>query len=103
MDNIKVNDIIILDIKMAQDIIGELKQQTDEFSSHQFIEKFAFYHESAYIDLLHLHKDNHAFQYTHAQIARFLSENQSALGITKTTRDDSINVFGHKTEVQFWR
>ena len=64
----------------------EEKKAEREFSSHTFIEKYAYHHEKAYIDMLHAHKNNSAFQTVHREIGRFLSENQEDLGIEKSAR-----------------
>lgn len=80
----------------------EEKKAEREFSSHTFIEKYAYHHEKAYIDMLHAHKNNSAFQTVHREIGRFLSENQEDLGIEKSARKKNLNVFGHETEVQHW-
>ncbi len=74
----------------------------NEFNSHQFIEKFAYNYERVYITWLYNNIDKRAFQTVHSQIARFLSENKEALHIAKINRDDNVNVFGNKTDVQFW-
>lgn len=90
----------MLTITEATDIIKKLAK---EFSSHTFIETYACYHEEEYIDMLHAHKNNHAFQTVHSKIGRFLSDNQEALNIEKLHRKENLNVFGHETEVQFWK
>lgn len=80
----------------------EKKKAEREFSSHTFIEKYAYRHEKLYIEMLYAHKNNKAFQTIHRQIGRFLSDNKDDLGIEKSKREKNLNVFGHETEVQFW-
>jgi hypothetical protein len=88
-----------MNLKESKEIVEELGTN---FSSHDFIEKFAFYHEEAYIGMLYACKGKHAFQTVHAQIGRFLSDNKIQLNIKKTERKENKNVFGNETEVQFW-
>lgn len=80
----------------------EKKRAEREFSSHTFIEKYAYHHEKIYIEMLCAHKNNKAFQTVHRKIGRFLSDNKDDLGIEKSERKKNLNVFGHETEVQFW-
>lgn len=80
----------------------EKKKAEREFSSHTFIEKYAYHHEKIYIEMLCAHKNNKAFQTVHRKIGRFLSDNKDDLGIEKSERKKKLNVFGHETEVQFW-
>lgn len=100
--------MITLTKEQAKFIIQELKKDLkekskDEFNSHEFIEKYAYHYEEEYIDLLYDHKKNHAFQTVHRQIGHFLSKNMEALSIEKTMRKENLNIFGHETEVQFWK
>lgn len=95
-------------ITAAKAIIEELqeklaKEMKEEFSSHEFIEKYAYRYEEEYVERLYQHKKDHAFQTVHRQIGRFLSENQEKLGIEKTQRKENLNVFGNETEVQYWK
>lgn len=98
----------MIPITAAKAIIEELqkklvKEMKEEFSSHEFIEKYAYRYEEEYIERLYKHKKDHAFQTVHRQIGRFLSENQEKLGIEKTQRKENLNVFGNETEVQYWK
>lgn len=90
--------------EQAKFIIQELKKDLkEEFNSHEFIEKYAYHYEEEYIDLLYDHKKNHAFQTVHRQIGSFLSNNTEYLCIEKTMKKKNLNIFGHETEVQFWK
>ena len=89
-----------LTIDEALAIIEELE---DYFSSHEFIEGYAYHHEEEYINMLCEHKGDKAFQKVHAQLARFLIEHKDELRILKMPRKGSVNVFGNITEVQFWQ
>lgn len=83
--------------------IDEVKKELkDGFSSHHFIEKYAWLNEEEYVEMLYQHKANKPFRTVHATMAGFLSEHADELGIQKTERKESINIFGHETEVQWW-
>lgn len=86
--------------KVAEDL---QKESVTEFSSHRFIEKYAWLHEEEYVEMLYGHKSQQPFRTVHAAIARFLADNASELGIRKTGRQESLNIFGHETEVQWWK
>lgn len=81
-------------------IISRLKA---EFTSHDFLKKFAKEFEEQYIEFLNIYKGNGAFQTVHSQIALFLSENEITLGIIKTNKEKSENIFGEEDYVQGWR
>lgn len=53
-----------------------------EFTSHDFIKKFLEKYEDDYRDIFSVK----TLQTTHAQLARLLSENAKALGITKSEK-----------------
>lgn len=85
--------MITLTKEQAKFIIQKLEKDLKEKSKEEFNSH----------DLLYDHKKNHAFQTVHRQIGGFLSENMEALGIEKTIRKENLNIFGHETEVQFWK
>lgn len=91
-------------INLVQQIIDELPPT---FDSHDFIDRFRYRFESDYIDFLYQERkppgERGAFKKVHGRIARFLSTNASALGIEKTTRPETRNIFGNETENQGWR
>lgn len=96
----KINDYLKTHIGDIHEIINDMN---DEFSSHDFIEKFAQKHESNYIDMLkEYQKTQNAFQTIHSMIAKFLSINQSSLNIKKSLRGTSENVFGNEDVIQWW-
>jgi len=77
-----------------------------EFSSHDFIEKFSAKFEYNYINMLNLYhkeKDGKAFQTVHKMIAKFLSLNKVRLGIEKTKVKGSENVHGNNSNVHWWK
>jgi tRNA nucleotidyltransferase/poly(A) polymerase len=85
------------------DIISNLKKDV-EFSSHDFIEKFAQQHEEDYIEMLvKYQRTGNAFQTVHSLIAKYLSLNMTTLRIDKTERKVSENVFGSADIVQWWK
>lgn len=73
----------------------------EEFSSHDFIEKFAQQFEDDYIEMLvNYQKTGTAFQTVHSMIAKHLSQNMPALNIEKIPRKGSENVFGSIDVIQ---
>jgi hypothetical protein len=82
-----------------RNIISDL---SDDFSSHDFIEKFSKKYESEYIDMLVSYKGRDAFKSVHVQIARFLSYNMGDLGIAKSKKGPSEHVFGEIDMIQWW-
>ncbi|HAN79706.1 MAG TPA: hypothetical protein DCQ31_19065 [Bacteroidales bacterium] len=96
-----INDYLNRNISLLEsDIISQLD---NEFNSHDFIMKFAKQFEKDYILFLYAYKGNEAFRNVHSQIARFLSENSALLGICKTHKVKSQNVFGEIDEIQAWK
>lgn len=89
-----------MNIEKVKAVISELG---NEFSSHDFIEKYAWHHEEEYVEMLYPHKAKEPFRTVHAAMARFLAEHTEELGIRKTERKESMNIFGHETEVQWWK
>ena len=85
------------------EIINIIFNMKNEFSSHDFIEKFAQQFESDYIEMLVLYKENgKAFQTVHSLIAKFISEKKEIFKIEKTIRKSSENVFGDNNVIQWW-
>lgn len=88
--------------KEIVNIISNLKN--DEFSSHDFIEKFAQQYEADYIEMLVKYQGTgKAFQNVHSGIARHLSLNMPTLRIGTTERKSSENVFGTDDRIQWWK
>lgn len=84
------------------DITKDFNQE--EFSSHDFIEKFARLFETEYIEMLYNYKNTgNAFKTVHSAIAKYLSQNMNSMGIVKTKRDGSEHVFGDIDIIQWWR
>lgn len=78
-----------------------------EFTSHEFIQRFAQEYEEDYIEFLYAYKKQNAFQTVHAQIARHLSiGSKSGSGIYPIEKTDdarSQNVFGAVSPNQGWK
>lgn len=68
------------------------------FSSHDFLKKFIAMYEDDYREIF----TKNTLQSTNAQIARMLSENAEALGISKSERILSENFHGKRSLVQEW-
>ena len=86
-----------------QGIIDIISKFNSEFSSHDFIEKFAQKYEADFIDMLLLYKNKgKAFQTVHSSIARYLSKNKEIFSIAKTERKGSEHVFGSIDKIQWW-
>ena len=84
-------------------IISNLKKDV-EFSSHDFIEKFAQQYETDYIEMLVKHqRTGNAFRKVHSIIALYLSRNMPTLHIVKTEKKPSKNVFGNEDIIQWWK
>ena len=95
-----INSYLGSHISDLSDIISRLG---DEFTSHDFLKKFAKEYEEHYIDFLYSYRGTGAFQTVHSQIALFLSENEKSLGIFKTNKEKSKNIFGEEDYIQGWR
>lgn len=96
----EINDFLKGKISELVNIIHNLD---DEFTSHDFLKKFAKLFELEYISFLDKYSSKGAFQNVHSQIARFLSENSTILGIAKTKKVMSENIFGEMDEIQSWK
>lgn len=99
-------------IKFLEEKQTDIKQIIDtfsleqEFSSHDFIEKFSAKFEYDYINMLNLYnkeKDGKAFQTVHMMMAKFLSLNMDSLEIEKTEVKGSENVHGNDSNVHWWK
>ncbi len=85
-------------------IIQIISTLRHDFSSHDFLEKFAEQYESEYIDMLvNYQNTGRAFQTVHSMIAKYLSQNMTTFHIDKTSRDGSENVFGTIDFIQWWK
>lgn len=80
-----------------QSVVNSFNQKN--FSSHYFLKKFIDMYEDDYRDIL----QKNTLQSTNAQIARMLSENAEALGISKSERILSENFHGKRSLVQEWK
>ncbi len=98
----QINDFLQ---ETAPVVIAEL---LDEFTTRQFIWKFADMHEAAYIDMLLLARKDaqtRVFHNLHSQMGRYLLEHAKDLHIEKhgEVKEKDINPFGRKTPTQPWR
>lgn len=80
-----------------QSIVNTFNQKN--FSSHDFLKKFIDMYEDDYREIF----AKNTLQSTNAQIARMLSENAEALGISKSERILSENFHGKRSIVQEWK
>lgn len=96
----EINEILKAQINDLLEIINNL---SNEFTSHDFLKKYAKAFEREYIDFLSKYGDTGAFQTVHSQIARFLSDNALLLRIEKTQKVLSENIFGEMDEIQGWK
>lgn len=84
---------------LRNEIISEFES---DFTTLDFIKKFARRFEEEYIDYLNRHKGNGAFKTIHGQIARFLAENEPLLDIRRVRKVKSEDVFGNNDETYVW-
>lgn len=84
---------------LRDDIIMNIPSQT--FDSHEFIRHFAKKFEIKYVEFLSSY-DDEPFRNVHAQIGKFLSENQAILKIKDGGTIQSPNVFGINTSNEKW-
>lgn len=80
-----------------QSVVNSLNRKN--FSSHDFLKKFINMYEDDYREIFTVN----TLQSTNAQIAKMLSENAKALGISKSDRMLSENFHGKKSVVQGWK
>ncbi|WP_417873979.1 hypothetical protein [Xanthomarina gelatinilytica] len=73
----------------------------DKFDSHEFIRNFAKRFEIEYVEFLSSYKEE-PFRKVHAQIGKFLSENQDVLNIKDVGISKSQNVFGVDSQNEMW-
>lgn len=76
-----------------QSVVNSFNQKN--FSLHYFLKKFIDMYEDDYRDIF----TKNTLQSTNAQIARMLSENAEALGISKSERILSENFHGKRSLV----
>lgn len=99
---LQVNDYLEKNITSIKDIILEF-DINEEFSSHDFIQKFIGKFEQDYIEMLvSYQKSGQAFQTVHSLIAKHISLKMRVLGIEKTQRKLSENVNGNVANIQWW-
>jgi len=96
-----INDFLVQNLSiLSKEIIPNLES---DFTSHDFIKKFAKKFEGDYIKFLNNYKGIGAFRTVHSQIAKFLAENETRLKIHKTQKVQSENIFGEMDVIQGWK
>ena len=71
------------------------------FDSHTFIQLFSKEFQQEYVQLLTAY-ETEPFVKVHAQIGKFLSENQLELSIKSNGKVLSANIFGEQSENEQW-
>lgn len=95
-----VKDFMEANLSIIRDeIIGAINNA--EFDSHEFIRHFARRFELDYVAFLKTYS-NEPFRNVHAQIGRFLSNNQIELFIRDNGSTISSNIFGDPTSNESW-
>ena len=103
-----VEEWMNLNPEVAPSIITKMKTN---FSSREFIWKFAHEYEDKYIALLNeckelkklKNKKNGIFHEIHMEIGAYLSDKAEDLGIKmQVEREDSLTVFGTLSSTQCW-
>jgi len=95
--------------KILSENIAEVQvliRSLDEvFTTHQFIQTYAQKHKRRYNDFIFMYqeKGTGAVQRVHSQMARFLSQRQTALGIERARKIKSRNVLDKVVWIQEWR
>ncbi|MDY0143524.1 MAG: hypothetical protein RBR97_16690 [Bacteroidales bacterium] len=93
-----VNQFMSANLVAIQRIIGQLQRP---FDSHAFIQKLSREFQVEYVQLLSAYTDE-PFIKVHGQIGKFLSENQTTLGIRQNNKVLSKNIFGEQSENEEW-
>ena len=86
-------------VTLRDDVIKNISNE--KFDSHEFIRHFSKKFEIEYIEYLHSYK-NEPFRNVHAQIGKFLSENQRLLQIADDGTTNSPNIFGVESQNEKW-
>lgn len=95
-----IKNFMTENLPSIQSIIDDLD---DSFNSYEFIQKFTRRFEVDYVRMLSLYDEN-PFRKVNAQIAKFLSNNESRLNIAKQNNKASyINVLGEETKCEMWK
>jgi hypothetical protein len=85
--------------RVKGEIIPELG---GDFTTLDFIKKFARKFEGEYIRFLYSYKENNAFKEVHNQIADFLDDNELILNIKKSRKVRREDEYGELEEIQLW-
>ncbi len=84
---------------LRNEIISEFES---DFTTPDFIKKFARRFEREYINFLYHSMGDDTFRTVHGQIARFLAENEPLLNIRKRQKVVGEDVFGEMDEIYVW-
>jgi hypothetical protein len=86
--------------RVAIDLIRKMKSS---FDTHDFIQQLLKDYELEYVNYLHSYNDKAGiFRTFHAQIGRYLSNNEIQLSIIKGVREFSENIKDYESENQKW-
>jgi hypothetical protein len=85
--------------RVKSEIIPELGS---DFTTLDFVRKFAKKFEGEYIRFLYSYKENNAFKEVHSQIADFLDDNELILNIKKSRKVRREDEYGEMEEIQMW-
>ena len=93
-----VNQFMSANFIAIQRIISQMPRP---FDSHVFIQEFSREFQADYVQLLTNYEEE-PFIKVHGQIGKFLSENQTKLGIRQNGKVLSQNIFGEQSENEQW-
>lgn len=81
------------------EISNAIEKMPTVFDSHEFILRFLQFCPSSYGELLIAHNN---VALVHAEIANFLRNNSTKLGINKTGERETTDIFGNPAECAVW-
>jgi hypothetical protein len=85
--------------RVKGEIIPELG---NDFTTLDFIKKFAKKFEGEYIRFLYSNKENNAFKEVHGQVSEFLDDYELILNIKKSRKVRCEDEYGEMKEIQMW-
>ena len=94
-----VHQFMLTNLIPIKKIINQIPRP---FDSHTFIQLFSKEFQKEYVQLLTAY-DEEPFIKVHSQIGKFLSENQTELGIQSNGKVLSANIFGEQSENEQWK
>ena len=82
----------------------EKLQQEQEFTSHEFIQKYIECAEDDYFNMLCQYGKKGRFRYVHQKIGRYLLKHSAKLGIEKADyMKGSLTIKGNKNKIHVWK